>query len=105
MQMEKKIGKIEEMPAGARLTGIVVEKGSLIMAIGSANCAHLPGCQCMKAYNPDVINRSVSIKPNRIEVHEDCIVLLSGKPWKSKNLPNMAAEVSIEIGQLVEWEI
>lgn len=103
--MVKKLGKIEEMPLGARLTGIVVEKGRLSVAIGSANCAHLPGCPCMKGYSPDVINRDVSIKPNRIEVHEDCIILLSKNPWRSKDVVSMSAEVSCKIGQIVEWEI
>lgn len=73
--------KIENMPLGARLVGYYVD------AFGETT---------------ELASFFLTVKPSRIEIHDDIITLLLSHGFKSGR-PTL--EVSFKRGTMVEWEI
>lgn len=84
-------GKIEDMPIGALLLGYYTDAAGAVININDAG-----------VYLGRVLVGNFSIKPSRIEVHDDTITLISSVGFKSGR---PTCEVNFKTGTLVEWEM
>jgi hypothetical protein len=92
------IGNIEQMPVSARLLGIK-------KAVESDPFTTPDYFDRGTGYNY-VFDDSIQIKPNRIEVHDDVIVLLSVGNFECGTAKRrITGEVNIPVGTHVRWEI
>lgn len=98
--MTSKTGRIEEMPVGATLTGIVTKPKTLVVRFGVLGY----GGQTQDFYSDEVVDRNIRFKPARIEVDDKVITLLRGNSFGSGKY-GANAEMGIERGTLVEWEL
>lgn len=87
-------GKIEDMPIGARYVGFFVDGMGDAIIISNE-----PG----QGYISAGLNKSVSVKPDRIDVSDQGVTLLSFVGLGSRGRPSF--ELNIKRGTLVAWEM